>query len=80
MDPLHEENSDRSYKFSHVSEPVDGSILRQEESDADGNIKGISNYLRNHVYNTRKYPLRGYILGVLTHTTAWEQLWEGDVF
>ena len=45
MDPLHEENSDRSYKFSHVSEPVDGSILRQEESDADGNIKGISNYL-----------------------------------
>ena len=21
--------------------------------------------------NTRKYPLRGYILGVLTHTTAW---------
>ena len=52
MDPLHEENSDRSYKFSHVSEPVDGSILRQEESDADGNIKGISNYLRNHLYNT----------------------------
>ena len=21
---------------------------------------------------TRKYPLRGYILGVLTHTTAWD--------
>ena len=22
---------------------------------------------------TRKYPLRGYFLGVLTHTTAWDQ-------
>ena len=29
---------------------------------------------------TRKYPLRGYILGVLTHTTTWDQLWGGDVF
>ena len=27
---------------------------------------------------TRKYPLRGYILGVLTHTTAWDRLWGGD--
>ena len=27
---------------------------------------------------TRKYPLRGYILGVLTHTTAWDQLLKGD--
>ena len=27
---------------------------------------------------TRKYPLRGYILGVLTHTTALDQLWGGD--
>ena len=24
------------------------------------------------------YPLRGYILGVLTHTTALDQLWGGD--
>ena len=23
--------------------------------------------------NTRKYPLRGCILGVLTHTTAWDR-------
>jgi len=45
VDPLHEENSDRSYKFSHVSEPEDGSILRQEESDADGNIKGKYSYV-----------------------------------
>ena len=29
---------------------------------------------------TRKYPLRGYILGVLTHATAWDQLWGGDNF
>ena len=27
---------------------------------------------------TRKYPLGGYILDVLTHTTAWDQHWEGD--
>ena len=27
---------------------------------------------------TRKYPLRGYILGVLTHTTALDRLWGGD--
>ena len=26
----------------------------------------------------RKYPLHGYILGVLMHTTAWDQLWGGD--
>ena len=29
---------------------------------------------------TRKYPLRGYFLGVLTHTTAWDRIWGGDVF
>ena len=28
--------------------------------------------------STRKYPLRRYILGVLTHTTALDRLWEGD--
>ena len=26
---------------------------------------------------TRKYPLCGYILGMLTHTTAWDQHWGG---
>ena len=30
------------------------------------------------LYYTRKYPLRGNILGVLTHTTALDRLWEGD--
>ena len=27
---------------------------------------------------TRKYQLRGYILGVLTYTTAWDRIWGGD--
>ena len=27
---------------------------------------------------TRKYPLRGYFLGVLKHTTALDRLWGGD--
>ena len=36
-----------------------------------------TNFLYN-CYVTRKYPLRGYILGVLTHTTALEQLWISD--
>ena len=30
------------------------------------------------IVDTRKYPLRGYILGVLTHTTALDRLWGGD--
>ena len=33
----------------------------------------------HEIENTRKYPLRGYILGVLTHTTAWDRHWEGDI-
>ena len=34
-------------------------------------------------FKTRKYPLRRYILGflgVLMHTTAWDQLWGVDIF
>ena len=35
---------------------------------------------RNFVtFGTRKYLLCGYSLGVLTHTTAWDRLWGGDV-
>ena len=30
-------------------------------------------YLISIYYETRKYPLRGYIQGVLTHTTAWDR-------
>ena len=36
--------------------------------------------LKGFILPTRKYPLRGYFLGVLTHTTAWDRLWGGDVF
>ena len=28
--------------------------------------------------STRNYPLRGYFLGVLAHTTALDRLWRGD--
>ena len=27
---------------------------------------------------TKNYPLHGYILGVLMHTTAWDRHWGGD--
>ena len=30
------------------------------------------------IEHTRKYPLLGYILGVLMHKTAWVQHWGGD--
>ena len=30
------------------------------------------------IEHTRKYPLLGYILGVLTHTTDLDRLWGGD--
>ena len=33
---------------------------------------------KSTLFLTRKYPLRGYILGVLTHTTAWDRHWRGD--
>ena len=42
-----------------------------------------ANISRNNVFKivfTRKYPLRGYILGVLKHTTALDQLWGGNEF
>ena len=42
-------------------------------------IKGIHNTtLKSKLVKTRKYLLRWYILGVLTHTTAWDQHWGGD--
>ena len=41
-------------------------------------IKPQKAQARLYIY-TRKYPLRGYILGVLTHTTAWDRHWGGDI-
>ena len=44
-------------------------------------MSSIRHLLRgNLLCITRKYLLRGYILGVLTHTTAWDRLWGDDVF
>ena len=40
--------------------------------------KTFYHFLNLNFEHTRKYPLRGYILGVLTHTTAWDRLWGGD--
>ena len=39
--------------------------LLEHQMDAFGYVSYIS------ISVTRKYPLCGYILGVLTHTTAW---------
>ena len=39
---------------------------------------GMTKVILVKIYYTRKYPLCGYILGVLTHTTGWYQHWEGD--
>ena len=38
----------------------------------------LDKYFQNKIAITRNYPLRGYIQGVLTHTTAWDRLWGGD--
>ena len=51
-------------------------IEDSETSDEDAIIRLVLYLIR--IYHTRKYLLCGYILGVLTHTTAWDQLWGGD--
>ena len=45
-------------------------------SDIVGIKLEFSNFL--NIFFTRKSPLRGYFLGVLTHTTALDRLWGGD--
>ena len=45
----------------------------QEKQEIGGDLGEVINF-----EVTRKYPLRRYILGVLTHTTAWDRLWGGD--
>ena len=39
-----------------------------------GNYEIYFSKLQTNIYITRKYPLRGYFLGVLMHTTAWDRL------
>ena len=46
--------------------------LLEHQMDAFGYVSYISFLI------TRKYPLREYILGVLTHTIAWDQHLGGD--
>ena len=50
-------------------------LSRHPEVISEKHNKKHKNFL---LANTRKYPLRGYILGVLTHTTAWDRHWGGD--
>ena len=40
-------------------------------------VQGLAD-VKVEIVSTRKYPLRGYILGVLTHTTAWDRNWGVD--
>ena len=51
-------------------------IEDSETSDEDAIIRLVLYLIQ--IYHTRKYPLHGYILGVLTHPTAWDQHWGGD--
>ena len=53
-------------------------VLKHELHNASSFLKKVMTLTK--YINTRKYPLRGYFLGVLTHTTAWDRLWGGDVF
>ena len=46
------------------------SITKVEEFHANSSVL--------KVYFTRKYPLRRYILDMLTHATAWDRHWGGD--
>ena len=52
--------------------------LQDETDKIKLTIKQIEGKQAIYILLTRKYPLRGYILGVLTHTTAWELHWGGD--
>ena len=50
------------------------------ESKQESSTKVAITHAKSFFKKTRKYPLRGYFLGVLTYTTAWDRLWGGDVF
>ena len=64
---------------SAMTEPYVGSFPFPEEAvvvGAAAEKESLVNYINRGI--TRKYPLRRYILGVLTHTTALDQLWGGN--
>ena len=45
--------------------------------DHDERANRILKIIQEYV-SARKYPLRGYILGVLMHTTTWVRQWGGN--
>ena len=58
-------------------------VIGQFAIEEDGGINEVSRQsflteVTSKYLTTRKYLLRGYILGVPTHTTAWDQLWGDD--
>ena len=62
--------------LSHLQMPLTEHFYGKKYFSGWQNREGKTNFTSDIV--TRKYPLRGYFLGVLTHTTAWDQLWGGD--
>ena len=52
--------------------------LEREKHSRFSHIAYASYVVKTELFFTRKYPLRGYFLGVLTHTTAWDRLWGGE--
>ena len=67
-----EENTQFTYqKKKNIS--LERKEAKLEKEEAEKYKKLQVNY-----FLTRKYPLRVYFLGVLTHTTAWDRLWVGE--
>ena len=69
---------DSSNHVTHVVSPIKAgqSILASPQKPvvASPTSKYISNFIAIKAF----HPLRGYILGVLMHTTAWDRLRGGD--
>ena len=48
-------------------------MYHSDVSSADSGVPHVANqFFKKYLVVTRKYLPCGYILGVLTHTTAWE--------
>ena len=57
--------------------PVLADILADAQKEKVSRIILAVFRVSTYFFITRKYPLRGYILGVLLHTTAWDRIWRG---
>ena len=69
--------------FCEIDKDGNGFITADELKEEM--LESVQNQVQNrinqavYVYcKTRKYPLRRYILGVLTHTTTWDQYWASN--